>query len=87
VVGREALRHVVKTQGEYRIMQGERHRCVTIEAWREEVYKRLGSDVEESDKRKRWKELRDTLSEMGYTAMRDEWVWIAFKPENSSNEF
>jgi hypothetical protein len=87
VVAREALRHVVKMQGEYRIMQGERHRCVTIDAWREEVYKRLGSDVEESDKRKRWKELRDTLSENGYAAMRDEWVWIALASEMSRNEF
>jgi hypothetical protein len=87
VMAREALRHVIKTQGEYRIMQGERHRCVTVDAWRQEVYTRLGSDVEDSDKRKRWKELRDTLADIGYTAMRDEWVWIAYASEVRPNEF
>jgi hypothetical protein len=87
VMAREALRHVIKTQGEYRIMQGERHRCVTVDVWRQEVYTRLGSDVEDSDKRKRWKELRDTLADIGYTAMRDEWVWIAYASEVRPNEF
>jgi len=87
VMAREALRHVIKHQGEYRIMQGERHRCVTVDTWRQEVYTRLGSDVEESDKRKRWKELRDTLADAGYTAMRDEWVWIALPSEMRPNEF
>jgi hypothetical protein len=55
--------------------------------WRQEVYTRLGSDVEDSDKRKRWKELRDTLADIGYTAMRDEWVWIAYASEVRPNEF
>lgn len=75
-VAREALRYVIKRNGEHQIIQGERHRVVSIDAWRDEFYARLGSDVEESDKRKRWKEVRDKLSELGFSAIRNDVVWI-----------
>jgi len=79
-MGREALRHIVKVEGQYQIVQGERHRAVTLDRWRDEVYARLGSDVEESDKRKRWKEIKDKLVELGFAAIRNDLAWI--KPVN-----
>jgi hypothetical protein len=75
-MGREALRHIIKTEGQYQIVQGERHRVVTLERWRDEVYARLGSDVEDSDKRKRWKEVKDKLVELEFAAIRNDLVWI-----------
>jgi hypothetical protein len=44
------------------------------------VYARLGNDVEESDKRKRWKEVKDKLVELEFAAIRNDLVWI--KPIN-----
>ena len=79
-MGREALRHIVKVEGQYQIVQGERHRAVTLDRWRDEVYARLGSDVDESDKRKRWKEIKDKLVELGFAAIRNDLAWI--KPVN-----
>jgi len=79
-MGREALRHIVKTEGQYQIVQGERHRVVTLERWRDEVYARLGNDVEDSDRRKRWKEVKDKLVELEFAAIRNDLVWI--KPIN-----
>jgi hypothetical protein len=75
-MGRESLRHIVKTEGQYQIVQGERHRVVTLERWRDEVYARLGNDVEDSDKRKRWKEIKDRLVELEFAAIRNDLVWI-----------
>jgi hypothetical protein len=75
-MGREALRHIIKTEGQYQIVQGERHRVVTLERWRDEVYARLGSDVEDSDRRKRWKEVKDKLVELEFAAIRNDLVWI-----------
>jgi hypothetical protein len=49
---------------------------VTLERWRDEVYARLGSDVEDSDRRKRWKEVKDKLVELEFAAIRNDLVWI-----------
>ena len=83
----QCLENVIKSSGILKFVEGTQRNAVSLESWRQELWSKMGCDEEDKSAFKMaWKRAKERLQESGQGGIRDGFVWLQPK-SNDSEEY
>jgi hypothetical protein len=83
----QCLENVVKSNGILKFVEGTQRNAVSLESWRQELWSKMGcTDEDKSSFKMAWKRAKERLQESGQGGIRDGFVWLQPK-SNDSEEY
>jgi len=77
------LETVIKSNGVLKFIEGTQRNAVSLEAWRQELWSKMGCDEEDKSSFKMaWKRAKERLQDSGQGGIRDGYVWLEPKTNN-----
>ena len=81
------LETVIKSNGVLKFVEGTQRNAVSLEAWRQELWSKMGCDEEDKSSFKMaWKRAKERLQDSGQGGIRDGFVWLEQKA-NDKEEY
>jgi len=81
------LETVIKSNGVLKFVEGTQRNAVSLEAWRQELWSKMGCDEEDKSSFKMaWKRAKERLQDSGQGGIRDGYVWLMPKA-NDKEEY
>jgi len=81
------LETVIKSNGVLKFVEGTQRNAVSLEAWRQELWSKMGCDEEDKSSFKMaWKRAKERLQDSGQGGIRDGFVWLEPKA-NDKEEY
>lgn len=79
----QCLENVIKSNGVLKFVEGTQRNTVTLEAWRMELWSKMGcTDEDKSSFKMAWKRAKERLQQSGHGGIRDGFVWMQPKVED-----